>query len=102
MKSDVKGALVSYQFLARSANDDGRLQWSIVNKFHFWKHLADQAIFCNPRFVWTYMAEDYVGSISAVGASCLPGTGISNVNMKIAERIRLVRFLQLARCIMSE
>ena len=32
----VKGALLSYQWLARNANDLGRLQWSIVNKMHSW------------------------------------------------------------------
>ncbi len=50
--------LVSYQWLARFANDAGRLVWSVVNKHHFYKHLSDQAKYMNPRMVWCYMAED--------------------------------------------
>ena len=41
--------------------------------------------------------EDYVGSVSNLGAACLPGTGISLVNKKIGERCRLARFVQLSR-----
>ena len=54
----VRGALVCYQWLARAANDDGRMLWSVVNKHHFWWHLAAQAKFLNPTMVWTYMPED--------------------------------------------
>ena len=52
------GALLSYQWLARAANDEGRLSWSVVNKHHFWIHLCRQAEFLNPRVTWTYMPED--------------------------------------------
>jgi hypothetical protein len=92
-----KGSLTAYQWLARAANDEGRMTWSIVNKFHFWKHLCDQSEYLNPIHVWCYMGEDYVGACSDVGASCLPGTGISQVNRKLAERARLARYVQLSR-----
>ena len=102
LRSAIEGALVSYQWLARSANDEGRLQWSIVNKFHFWYHVGEQACFINPRYVWTYMAEDYVGRVSELGAGCLTATKALDVNRKIAERIRLVRWVQLTRSLWLE
>ncbi len=95
--SAVKGALTAYQYLARSANDAGRLQWSVVNKFHWWKHLADQSQFLNPVWVWCYMGEDFVGACSVMGGSCLPGTGVNGVNRKLAERFRMARHVQLSR-----
>ncbi len=54
----VVGALVSYQWLARAANDAGWLTWSVVNKHHVWKHVSDQAQYLNPRMVWCYMAKE--------------------------------------------
>ncbi len=83
--------------LAKEANDRGKMIWSLVNKHHFFYHVGQQAAFGNPTFVWCYMSEDYVGGVSKAGHGAAVGSGICIVVRKIAERIRIVRHLQLVR-----
>ena len=86
-----------YERLAEEANDRGKLIWSLVNKHHFFYHVGRQAEFGNPSTTWTYMPEDYVGRVSKAGHGAAVGSGICSVIRKIAERIRVVRHLQLVR-----
>ena len=54
-------ALQCYQWLAADAVDKGQCMWSMVPKHHYSAEMAYQALYLNPRFVWTYGSEDYVG-----------------------------------------
>ncbi len=83
--------------LANEANERGKLIWSVVNKHHFFYHLGVQAACVNPAMTWTYMPEDFVGKVSQLGHGSAIGTGMHLISQKIAERIRIVRFLQLVR-----
>ena len=48
--------------------------WNEVPKFHFTQHLRGQASLHNPRLVWCYPDEDFMGYIKTITESCLAAT----------------------------
>ena len=89
--------LVSYSQLASDAMESGRKVWSVVNKFHFFYHLAQQCVWCDPKLFWTFQFEDFVGRISKVGHSCLPGTSVLKVSSRIADKVCVAKHIQISR-----
>ena len=70
-------------------------RFSVVPKHHYTAHLAQQARLINPKFVWTYGGEDFVGKISDLAHSCLRGTAVYRVPTSLMERYRLGMHTQL-------
>eukprot|EP00439_Symbiodinium_sp_Y106_P027606 s8105_g3.t1 len=66
-------ALQNYQWLAAQAVSEGKCLWSMVPKLHYSAELAGQARFLNPRFVWCYGSEDYVGTMQILVAPAYEG-----------------------------
>ena len=97
LATSVSKVLNHYSWLAKHSMENGRLQYSLVPKFHFLHHLAEQAKFCNPRFSWTYMSEDFVGHVVGLARSCAPGTGPLRLLPTVMQKYRLVQHLRFTR-----
>ena len=89
-------ALQSYQWLAAQAVSEGKCLWSMVPKHHYSAELAGQARFLNPRFVWCYGSEDYVGTIADLGSTCLRGSPTFHMLFGMAEKLEVAMTLDLA------
>ena len=63
----------SYQWLSYNALSEGRMEWHIVPKFHYFCEMARQALMLNPRFQHTYRGESMVGRIASVWKRSLSG-----------------------------
>ena len=63
----------SYGWLAYNAKCEGRLEFKIVPKFHYWHELSLQARMLNPRYVQTYSGESMVGRIAQIWKRSLAG-----------------------------
>ena len=84
----VRGFLKDYALLANSADREKASLYALVPKHHWLWHLADRALFINPRRSCCLLDEDYVGKIKLVVASCAFGTPLHNVQSKAAEQYR--------------
>jgi len=89
-------ALQCYQWLAADAVAKEKCMWSMVPKHHYSCELAGQALYLNPKFVWTYGSEDYVGKLSALGASCMRGVAAFHVPFLMDEKYSIYQSFQLA------
>ena len=70
--TSMQKGLFNYHLLASFAfyNNSGRLRWNVVNKHHFAHHLAEQAVTCSPKAIWTYGFEDLVGRAQRAAHAC--------------------------------
>ena len=89
--------LVLYGGLARRAAESGKMLWSIVNKFHFFHHLSCQGQFYSLKCVSTYQPEDYMRHVTSSASGCAVGTPTFKVNSKLAERVRVARYIEITR-----
>lgn len=64
--------LMCYQKLAEQAGDDGKPNWKIVPKFHYFQHQIEGLLLsaANPRRQHCFMDEDFMGKISRLVAKC--------------------------------
>jgi hypothetical protein len=89
--------LVQYSWLAKDAMQQGRLMWSIVNKFHFMEHMVDQAKWENVKLFSAYSGEDFVGRISRIAHMCLPGKPTHLIFAALQERYSISSHLVFTR-----
>ena len=61
--------LAFYSSLTRSAKSQQVFRWNLTPKFHQLWHMGLEAELLNPRMVWNYCCEDWVGRISTIGVS---------------------------------
>eukprot|EP00959_Pyramimonas_sp_CCMP1952_P457180 9474452-Pyramimonas_sp.AAC.1 len=73
------------------------LKYSVVNKHHMFYHIAQGAAFCNPKFQWCYMAEDFMRHIVKIGAASLMGSPTLKLSQKVCERWRIGRYFEFER-----
>jgi hypothetical protein len=85
--------LLSYNWLASEAFRQDRKMWSLVPKHHYFAHLIEQAKFCNPRYVWCYGSEDFVGRASCLAQSCTRGSPGPLVISKMVAKYRIAKHL---------
>ncbi|OLQ12748.1 hypothetical protein AK812_SmicGene3343 [Symbiodinium microadriaticum] len=78
--------LESYSNLAAKAESDKL--WRKTIKFHMCRHLAASFQWGNPKFVWCFANEDYVGRISKLAHSASFGTSLLVLSQKVAEKYR--------------
>ena len=86
--------LLHYQWLNNFCAASHSLCFHFVPKFHFALHLAEEAKFLNPRFTWTYKAEDFIGKMALMATSCIKGTRSTKIAFKAMHKYRY--FLHLA------
>jgi hypothetical protein len=96
---EVTAVLLEYNYLAKHAM--GRVpyvpRWSVIPKHHYLAHLAQQAYVINPRMLWTYGGEDFVGKVSDLGHHCLRGNASFRVGSALAERYKLAMHIRFAK-----
>lgn len=85
--------LLSYSWLATESHRQNKKMWSLVPKFHYFAHLVEQAQFCNPRFVWCYGSEDFVGRASCLAQSCTRGSPGPLVITKMLAKYRIAKHI---------
>jgi hypothetical protein len=90
------------QWLKDRATAEGRMLWHIVPKHHMAEHMAEQFRFLNPRFVWTFRAEDFVGRVATLAHSVSFGTPARRLSTKIMEKYRLMLHIKYTRKIQEE
>jgi hypothetical protein len=95
----VTSFLLEYTWLAKDAMNQVPYlpRWSVVPKFHYVVHLSQQAKLCNPKLVWTYGGEDFVGKISNLGHTVLPGTASFRVASSLMDRYQIAMHLRFSR-----
>ena len=69
---DCDAFLQHYEMLHNIASEKNAMSYHIVPKFHHLWHICNDSRI-NPRLVWTYGGEDYVGHIATLTKSCLKG-----------------------------
>ena len=89
--------VLQYSWLAKHAMENGKLMWSIVNKFHFLEHLCDQARYENVKIYSAYSGEDFVGRVSRIAHMCLPGKATHCIFEALMERYAIVTHLNFTR-----
>jgi hypothetical protein len=86
--------LLHYSYLGKLAFDQRRQMYSFVPKIHYMAHLAQQAMFLNPKYVTCYSGEDYVGQISQLGHTCLYGTVGWKLSVPLFGKYRIAMYLR--------
>ena len=86
---------IHYQKLVKWSQNHGYFWFNSTPKFHDFMHLAHQAKFLNPRFVWTYKQEDFMGLISHIGMSCQHGTPSYALSLSVAEKWQMLAHVRL-------
>ena len=82
-------------FLLKWSLSRGRRNYTIVFKTHALWHIADQAKFMNPRFLWCYEFETFMGMLVKAAKACVAGTPMLLVGNKVLENWLLVAQLRL-------
>ena len=89
--------LLHYNLLCKDALARGFLCYSIVTKLHMMWHIVFHARWLNPRFIWAYEFEDFVGAIINTAKACMAGTPLRLVGPKVMQNFLLVLNLRLNR-----
>ena len=92
-----KGFAQDYEILAAWASSEGRFLFNTVIKHHTFLHLAKDAVFCNPKYHWTFRSEDFVGQIAKMAHSVTMGTSAPRLSQKISAKYRILLHLVLTR-----
>lgn len=91
--------LLNYQWLAKDAFTRGETMWSVVQKHHMTCHLPDQAKWVNPRYVWTYGSESFMGNMVKLASACLHGTQAKGVPIKMIGKWKFFWHLLVCRLV---
>ena len=75
-----------YSALGAWALQLGLKRWGATIKFHMALHIALQSRFTNPALTWTYIDEDFMSIVKAVGESCTTATPAHKVVQKLCRR----------------
>ena len=86
-----------YSWLNSWAASEERQLFHITIKFHMNCCLVMTAKCLNPKLLWCFRGEDYVGRISALAASVSMGVGVIALSTKIVSKYRHWLHLRLTR-----
>lgn len=90
--------LAHYAALQKWAAEHDFVGYHCVPKFHMGGvHLPKQSCFINPRYVWTYKAEDWVGRVAQIAHSASFGTKSFLLSHKLVEKYELLLHLSFTR-----
>ena len=98
-----KSFLAHYTALRTWAKQTDFWGYHCVPKFHMGGvHIPLQAKFINPRFVWTYKAEDWVGRLAKIAHSACFGTSSHMLSHKLVEKYMYLLHLYYTRGIVED
>ena len=89
--------LVHYNWLCKHAVAEDRLCYNITVKHHMLWHICDMSRFLNPKVVWAYEFEDFVGTVITPAKANMHGTPLRLVGTKVQQNWLLVLQLRLCR-----
>ena len=88
LRESAQSFLLEYAALARAADQEGVLLWNATPKLHWYDHLAQRAMFLNPRVGSTFLDEDYMGCLKVLVHSCSFGVAAHEAPPKAAAMYR--------------
>ena len=74
LATSIDAVLVNYSQLANLVDESAQLLWSITPKFHYSWHMADRAIWLNPRKGYCLSDESYMKVCKHIAKSCVHGS----------------------------
>ena len=89
--------LVHYNWLAHNSMSRGDVNYNITTKCHTLWHLCYHARFLNPKAIWCFEFEDFVGTIITCAKGCMAGSPLRIVGRKTLENFLLVLQLRVSR-----
>ena len=75
--------LKHYSWLAEVSKTQGLLRYNVVTKMHYVWHICYFARFQNPKVMWCYIFEDFVGRVQKSAKACTSGTTMDRVPRKL-------------------
>lgn len=94
--------LSAYEWLSNWAEAENRMLFKIVPKFHTFHHLAIKARWLSPKLCWCFKAEDYVGKISKIAASCIFGLKATKLSIKLMDKWLLMFHFRITRPVIRD
>ena len=88
-------ALLHYGALAVEAMRQGVLRWAVTPKFHYMWHLGCHNGGLNPRAVWTYRFEDFMGRMVQSCSRSTAATTITGLGNKVVQQYSRAMSLRL-------
>lgn len=87
-------------FTGRRGFGEGRRQqnvllWNATPKLHWYDHLAERAMFLNPRVGSTFLDEDFMGRLKVLVHSCSFGVAAHEAPLKAAAMYRWVQHFRV-------
>ena len=95
LMNSVDKMLELYSRLANFADADDLLLWNVTPKFHYVWHWSRRAVFLNPRRSNCRIDEDFVGLVKVCVSSCCEGTSMTEVPVKVMEKMEWIFHLRL-------
>ena len=95
MLDECERFLVQYNALVHNSTANGQMHYNIATKFHLFWHICHDARFLNPKCMWTYEFEDFVGVIIKAAQGCMHGSALSLVGMKDLDKFLLIMQLRV-------
>jgi hypothetical protein len=82
MQSAWDAFMLHYNHLSKLAIDRGEYLYNMTIKFHYGEHLVLSAKFQNPKFLWSYIFEDFLGKFAICLCACSQGSKVVLVGKK--------------------
>ena len=97
----VERFLLHYNWLMQNALADDRGVYPLQLKHHMQWHIAYMARFLNPKMMWCYELEDFMGVLKHIAKNCFAGSSMKIVGRKLLQNYCLVLELTLRNDIKS-
>ncbi len=95
MVAEVEKTLLHNNVLMRQSVVRGVVLYPHHFKHHVLYHIADHSRFLNPKWLWCFEWEDFVGDMITTAKSCTPGSSMGLVCNKVIENWLLVMNLSV-------
>ena len=89
--------LVHYNHIATLSMHRGDLLFNMTTKFHEVWHVVYFGRFLNPRMMWCYSFEDFIGKIKKAAQSCVAATKMHNIPGKLMGNYILALSIELRK-----
>lgn len=87
--------MLTYNWLANYSVDHGALRFHMTFKMHTIYHIADLGRYLNPRYVWCFAFEDYMGDAVKAARACVASCAYHALPAKILDNILLLLHVNL-------
>ena len=92
----VDAFLLQYHWLAHHSMHRGHVCYHMTAKFHMLWHICQMSKFLNPKLVWCYSFESFIGKMARSAAACVAGTSMPIIGEKVANNFLIALQLDMA------